>query len=175
MVFHWSLSDSKSPQVFRTLLSILADLNNAEVWRLSALSLISNSTSPLTKPPWIVPSAPITIGITATFMFHNFLVLWQAPSTCLSFRFLLFSICGQPGRQNPLIDRFFFFFFLFTITTAGHLAGIRWTVCMLKSQRIWCVSFSVTDSGLCIHHLVEWSNFNFLHNSPYSPFPSSRV
>ena len=26
-VFHWSLSDSKSPQVFRTLLSILADLN----------------------------------------------------------------------------------------------------------------------------------------------------
>ena len=31
MVFHWSLSDSKSPQVSRTLLSILAVLNN--VWR----------------------------------------------------------------------------------------------------------------------------------------------
>ena len=30
MVFHWSLSDSKS-QVSRTLLSILADLNNAAV------------------------------------------------------------------------------------------------------------------------------------------------
>ena len=29
MVFHWGLSDFKSLQVFRTLLSILADLNNA--------------------------------------------------------------------------------------------------------------------------------------------------
>ena len=26
--FHWRLSDSKSPQVSKTLLSILADLNN---------------------------------------------------------------------------------------------------------------------------------------------------
>ena len=31
MVFHWSLSDSKSPQVSRTLLSILAFLNNVVV------------------------------------------------------------------------------------------------------------------------------------------------
>ena len=31
MIFHWSLSDSKSPQVSRTLLSILAVLNNAVV------------------------------------------------------------------------------------------------------------------------------------------------
>ena len=29
MIFHWTLSDSKSPQVSRTLLSILADFNNA--------------------------------------------------------------------------------------------------------------------------------------------------
>ena len=31
MVFHWSLSDSKSLLVSKTLLSILADLNNAAV------------------------------------------------------------------------------------------------------------------------------------------------
>ena len=31
MIFHWSLSDSKSPQVSRTFLGILADLNNAVV------------------------------------------------------------------------------------------------------------------------------------------------
>ena len=31
MIFHWSLSDSQSPQVSRTLLSILADLDNAVV------------------------------------------------------------------------------------------------------------------------------------------------
>ena len=28
----------------------------------------------------------------------------------------------------------------------------------LKSQRILCVSFSKTDSGLCIYHLFVWSN-----------------
>ena len=38
-----SLSDSKSPQVFRTFLSILADLNNAVLWMSSIRPLISNS------------------------------------------------------------------------------------------------------------------------------------
>ena len=35
MVFHWSLSDTKSPQVSRILLSILADLNKDVVWMVS--------------------------------------------------------------------------------------------------------------------------------------------
>ena len=45
MVFHWSLSDSKSPQVFGTLLSIQTDLNNAVVSVISILSLIFRSSS----------------------------------------------------------------------------------------------------------------------------------
>ena len=40
MVFHWSLSDSKSPQISST---ILADLNNAVVWTVSTCPLISKS------------------------------------------------------------------------------------------------------------------------------------
>ena len=63
MVFLWSLRDSKSPQVTRTVLSIWADLNNA-------CSLISKSSSPFTKPLRIVPNTPIIFGITITFMFH---------------------------------------------------------------------------------------------------------
>ena len=55
MVFPWSLSDSKSPQVSRTLLSILADLNNAVVWMVSTHSLISKSSSPFTYPLVTVP------------------------------------------------------------------------------------------------------------------------
>ena len=43
MVFHWSLSDSKSPQVSRTLLSILAVLKFAAVWMVSTLQVISKS------------------------------------------------------------------------------------------------------------------------------------
>ena len=47
MVFHWSLSESKSLQVSRTLLSILAVLNNAVVWMVSTRQPTSKSSSPL--------------------------------------------------------------------------------------------------------------------------------
>ena len=42
MVFHWSLSDSMSPQVSRTLLSIL---NNAVVWMVSTRPPTAKSPS----------------------------------------------------------------------------------------------------------------------------------
>ena len=50
MVPHWSLSDSMSPQVSRTLLGILADLSNAVVWIVSERPPISSSSRPLNKP-----------------------------------------------------------------------------------------------------------------------------
>ena len=40
MVFHWSLSDSKSPKVSRTLLNTLADLSDAVVWTVLLLLLL---------------------------------------------------------------------------------------------------------------------------------------
>ena len=72
VVFHWSLSDSKSPQVSWTLLSILADLNNAVVWMVSPSPLISKSSSLFTKSLVTVPNPPITIGIIVTFSSHSF-------------------------------------------------------------------------------------------------------
>ena len=72
MIFHWSLSDSKSPQVSRTLLSILAVLNNTVVWMVSTRLPTSKSSSPFNNPLITVPKAPIMIGIIVTFMFHNF-------------------------------------------------------------------------------------------------------
>ena len=74
-VFHASvrsLSDSKSPQASRTLLSIPADLKNIVIWMVSSCHLISNSSSPFNKLLGLVPSAQITFGITVTFMFHCF-------------------------------------------------------------------------------------------------------
>ena len=72
MVFHWSLSDSKSPQVCRTLLGILADPNNAVVWVVSFRPPTSKSSSPFSNLLVTVPKALITIGIIVTFMFHSF-------------------------------------------------------------------------------------------------------
>ena len=76
MVFHWSLSDSKSPQISGTLLSILAVLNNAVVWMVSTRLPTSKSSRPFNNPLVTVPKAPITIGIIVTCMFHRFCFLF---------------------------------------------------------------------------------------------------
>ena len=62
MVFHWSLSDSKSPQVSRTRLSILAILSNAVVWIVSTRPPTSKFSRPFNNPLVTVLNALITIG-----------------------------------------------------------------------------------------------------------------
>ena len=125
MVTQWSLSESKSPQVPRTLLSILAYLNNAVFWMVSTRPLTSKSSSPGTNPLVTVTAEPITIGITVTFMFHSFSVLWLGLGTYLSFHFLSVLPCSQLGQQSPLFGKFSSFFFFLTITRFGRLVEIR--------------------------------------------------
>ena len=72
MVFRWRLSDSKSPQVSRTLLSILAVFSNAVVWMISTRPPTSKSSRPFNNSLVTVPKAPITIGIIVSFVFHSF-------------------------------------------------------------------------------------------------------
>ena len=72
MVCHWSLNHSTSPRVSRTLLCILADLNNAVVWMVSSRPLISECFNPFISLLVTVPRGLITIGITVTFMFLSF-------------------------------------------------------------------------------------------------------
>ena len=72
MVFHWSLSDSKSPQVSRVLLRMMVDLNNAIVWMVSTLPVISKSFSLCNNPLGTVLWVPITIGMIVSFIFHIF-------------------------------------------------------------------------------------------------------
>ena len=87
MIFYWSLSDSKSPQVSRTLLSILADLN--VTWMVPTRPLISKPSSPSANPLVTVPSASITIGITVTFMLHSFFVSWARSRYLSLFSFII--------------------------------------------------------------------------------------
>ena len=110
MVFCWRLSDSKSPQVSRTLLSILAVFNNAVVWMVFTRSPTSKSSRPFNNPLVTVPKAPITIGIILTFMFYSFFfsILLQGQGTYLSFHILLVLFCGLPGQQNRQFCRFSF-------------------------------------------------------------------
>ena len=129
----------------------------------STRTLISKSCDPCINPLVIVPRAPFTVGITVTFMFLSFFSSWVR-STYLSFFSLFFSVlhCGQVERQSPLLAGSLL---LLIITKPGHLAKIRWSVCISKSQRFLCISFSWMDSGLCINHLFVWSKLKFLYNS----------
>ena len=93
MVSHRPFSDSKSSQVSRTLLSILAYINNA---------LFFTNTSE------IIPSAPITTGMTVTFVFHNFWVLLQGLDIYLSFCFLfIYSVVCRDGKAHYLAGSLF--------------------------------------------------------------------
>ena len=85
----------------------------------------------------------------------------------LSFRFILWS--AETAKSTILQ---ILFFFLLIIMRSGLLAGIRWPVCMLKSYRSLCASFSRTGAGLCIYHLLVWSNWNFLHISQWITLPT---
>ena len=163
MVFHWSLSDSKSPQVSRILLSILAVLNNAVVWMVSTRPSTSKSSSPFSNPLVTVPNAPITIGIIFTCMFHSFCSSLSR-SRYLSFFSVSFCfILWSAGTAKTTILQVLLF--LLIIIKSGLLAGIRWSVSISKSHWSLSESFSRTGAGLCIYHLLVWSNWNFLHIS----------
>ena len=168
-VFHTSVSWWFShgvwvtPQISRTLLSNLADLNNAVVQMISTHPFISKSCTRFSKPLVTVPNVPITTGITVTFMFlcffcylakswHlslfllSFTLPFFVPFYPFSFTFNSFSVSG-----NDKVHYLEGFFFLLTITGSGRLV-IR---LYLK------ISFSWTDSGLCIYHLFVWQNLYY--------------
>ena len=152
----------------RTLLSILAVLNSSLVWMVSILSPTSKSSSPFNNPLVTVPKAPITIGTIITFMFHSFfnsLAKSRYLSFSHSFSFILWS--AETAKSTILQ-----ILLLLIIIRSGLLAEFRWSVCMSKSHRSLCVSFSRTTAGLCIYYLFVWSNLNFLHISQWITLPT---
>ena len=148
MDFHWSLSDSKSPQVSRTRLWILAVLSNAVIWIVSICTIV-------------------------TFMFHSFFNSLSS-SRYLSFftHFFRFILWSAGTAKSTILQ---ILFFLLIIIGCGLLAGIRWSLCLLKSHRSLCVSFSRTSAWLCIYHLLVWSNLNFLYISQWITLPTQSV
>ena len=74
---------SKSPRIFRTFLSILADLNNAIIWMVPVRVLISHSLAPLKS----FGDCYKHTSYSWHHRYHSFLVLKQVPSTSLFFVF----------------------------------------------------------------------------------------
>ena len=137
MVSHRSLCDSKSHQLYRILLCILADLTNAVVWMVSTRPLISKSSSPSNNPLVTVPKAPITIGIIVTFLSHSFFNS-LARSRYLSFFFFFFfvffqfySVASWESKvHNSASSLFSFFFVCFFFFFCLHVS-------LLQDQVFW--------------------------------------
>ena len=132
MVFYRSLSNSKSPLVSRTLLSILADPNNAIVWIVSTCPLIYTSSTPLTNLLVTVQRPPITIGITDNFMLYSF---FQFSSKVYVFSslfvfFQFYPLINRNGKVHNSAGSLFLFIysFLLTITRSDRLAEIWWSI-----------------------------------------------
>ena len=129
-VFHASINRwFFAGQHVSSSLSILAHLRNIVVWMVYTRPLISQTSRLCTNPLVNEPRAPITIGITLTFMFHSFSVLWQGSGTYPSFLFLSVLHCGQVGQQSSQFGKFSlslsFFFFFFCWLSFGLVVSPR--------------------------------------------------
>ena len=167
MVFHGSLSDTRTPQVSKNFLCILAVLNNAGIQIVSTCLPTSKSSSPFNNSFVTIPKAPITIGMILTRMFYSF---FQFPSM-FDLLFLLFtffqfySVVSRDIKGDNLANSHFFFFCRLLL---GLVFLLRLGVpCVCQRPKGVYESSSRTDAELCIYHLFVWSNSNFLHISQW--------
>ena len=110
MVFHRRLSDCKSAEDSKTLLSILAVFNNAVAWMVSTRSPTSKSSRPFNKSLVTVPKAPITIGIIITVMSNSFFQVFSKIKVLISL-FTFFQFYSVVCRDSK-VDNFADFFIL---------------------------------------------------------------
>ena len=116
MVFHWRLIDSKSPQVSRTLLSILAVFNNAAVWMVSTRSPTSKSSRPFNNPLVTVPKASITIGIIVTFIIIIIIIIiihWEFFTSVLADDLLLETEWRQVSLSVQDSSQYHYYYYSF--------------------------------------------------------------
>ena len=98
----------------RTLLSILADLNKAVVWKVTICPLISNTFSPFISPLQTVPSTLITISLSVIFMCHRF--HFSGKGMVLNFLFAFFQfhlVVSREGKVHYSVGFLFFLTFFF--------------------------------------------------------------
>ena len=156
------VSDSKSPHVSRTFLSILADFSNVVVWMVLILSLILNSSSLLSKPLGIIPSAPTIIGITVTLIFHSFFtsLVRSKYFSVFSISFILTAVVWNV-KIYKLVNSLFL---LLIKNRSILLADIRWSIRISKSQRILFITFSRMD--VCAYIILLYGQVSIFCTIP---------
>ena len=163
---HRSSSDSKSPQVFSNLLSILADFNNVVVGVISTCPFVSKSSSSCTNPLVSEPRAPI--GITFTLMFHIFFCS-QARSRHLSFFSFSFNFTLWSGRRKSPISLLFFVDYHSVWSRLGDTF-------VFQNPREVCAFQSPGQIPGCVCTICSYSQISISCTIPSgSPCPLSRI
>ena len=154
MVFHWNLSDSKSPQVFSTLLSMLTDHDNAIV---SIHPLIFKSSRPLTDPLGIVPST-LLLSLLFNFQFYFFVSYIPSPSLCTRLLGIFFSLNDNTLRSIWAVPQDTLFKFSYGLRMTNILF-----MCSSHSFLIIPGATTVTSTMVLLkaHRLFVFFNFFF--------------
>ena len=157
IVFRSSLHVTKPPQVFRTLLSILAYHNHVTYFMVLILPLISIFYRLLTKNFETVASTSLTSGITVIFLFLSYLffyfLFFGMIQIFVCFRFLLFPRLIDKFRRRQIS---FFLFFMNTSSIFLNFFFREKVICLyLKIPVISFVLYSRTDSGFCRYNLLK--------------------
>ena len=137
-----------------------------------SLPRISNSSCPLSKALYTVLSAPTTISITVTLLFHNLLCFQTRPKKLSILSLSLIFNLVSTRKQNSLNGKLFF---LLIKTMSGLLVRNRGSVHIIKSQKILCASFSRMHSAFAHTTFGSMVKFQFLAQFPVDHHPHQVV
>ena len=136
MFFPLSLSDSKFPQVSRTLLSILTDRKDAVVWNVSFVSFVSCSPNLSSKSLRTVTSAPTIIGITVASIFY-----WYFSSlarskyvSIFSFSFTLTQWSNRTAKSTR--QQLLLLLLLLLLMRASHIRVSWWSFTGVREKQV---------------------------------------
>ena len=164
MIFYWSRSHSKSPQLSKTVLNFLADLNNVLVWMFS--SFMSKYSGPCTKH---LLREPIIIGVPVTFMTHCFFLFSSKVLVLLVF-FAYFKFCRVVNRNGKVN------YFAVSLFCCGLFLGqVVWPTLgnPFVSQNPWKVSASHFQERIldCTYIFCSYDQIWLLAQFPVDNLP----
>ena len=157
-------------------------LNTTVVWIVSIRPLISKSARPCTNRSVSQELQLLLVSpsLSCFIVFFNSLARLRYLSFFSVFLYFCFFVIffnftqwsARTAKSTIWLLFFVVFFCFFFIIRSARLVKIKRSICISKSQRNFCVSFSRTDAGLCIYHLFACPNFSFFHNSQLISLPT---
>ena len=139
-------------------------------------------TASIFKSPGLFSTRPLISKSSTSFNNHSMTIPITWIYNWYQHDFYVAQFFHFPSKVQSLILPIIFFQFYSMVsrdskvrkfaTSLFRPAESWWSVCISKSQRSLCVSFSRSDVWSCIYYMFVWSNLSFLHNPQWIPLPT---